>query len=185
MAKTIMIVDDSMSLRQVVGIALKGAGYQVIEGSDGQDGLNKLDGQKIVSSGNRFLLSFRYRKYFRFEELNLTLMYRIHPENRYYFPGQAEGQPEKFNPNLLEISGNYRFRMGRRLYIKGLLDGYISQKSISPISGARMLGLGVAPEMKLNPEMTVLAEFKYYFGGLKNNISISGLNFGIGFVINY
>ena len=47
MAKTIMIVDDSMSLRQVVGIALKGAGYQVIEGSDGQDGLNKLDGQKI------------------------------------------------------------------------------------------------------------------------------------------
>jgi two-component system, chemotaxis family, chemotaxis protein CheY len=47
MPKTIMIVDDSASLRQVVGIALKGAGYDVIEGSDGRDALSKLSGQKI------------------------------------------------------------------------------------------------------------------------------------------
>jgi two-component system chemotaxis response regulator CheY len=47
MGKTIMIVDDSVSLRQVVGIALKSAGYEVIEGSDGEDALSKLSGQKI------------------------------------------------------------------------------------------------------------------------------------------
>ncbi len=47
MSKRIMIVDDSASVRQVVGIALKGAGYEVIEGVDGADALTKLDGQKI------------------------------------------------------------------------------------------------------------------------------------------
>jgi two-component system chemotaxis response regulator CheY len=47
MSKTIMIVDDSASMRDVVGIALKGAGYDVLEGRDGRDALTKLTGQKL------------------------------------------------------------------------------------------------------------------------------------------
>ena len=47
MGKTVMIVDDSASLRMVVGIALRDAGYETLEACDGVDALSKLTGQKV------------------------------------------------------------------------------------------------------------------------------------------
>ena len=41
MAKTILAVDDSGSLRQMLVFTLKAAGYQVVEAVDGRDGLDK------------------------------------------------------------------------------------------------------------------------------------------------
>ncbi|MDJ0391608.1 response regulator [Roseomonas sp. E05] len=41
MTKTILTVDDSASLRQMVRMTLSGAGYAVLEAEDGMDGLTK------------------------------------------------------------------------------------------------------------------------------------------------
>jgi two-component system, chemotaxis family, chemotaxis protein CheY len=43
MAKTILIVDDSSSLRTVVKLSLARAGYEVLEAGDGKEGLAQLD----------------------------------------------------------------------------------------------------------------------------------------------
>jgi len=42
-----MAVDDSASLRQMVGLVLRGGGYQVIESVDAVDALAKLKGQEL------------------------------------------------------------------------------------------------------------------------------------------
>ena len=44
---TILVVDDSISLRQVVAISLQGKGYDVIQAGNGKEALSKLDGTKI------------------------------------------------------------------------------------------------------------------------------------------
>lgn len=41
MSKTILSVDDSASVRQMVKLTLTGAGYQVIQANDGSEGLAK------------------------------------------------------------------------------------------------------------------------------------------------
>lgn len=47
MAKTILIVDDSDSIREVVRFTLENEGYNVLVGVDGKDALKRLDGKTI------------------------------------------------------------------------------------------------------------------------------------------
>jgi two-component system, chemotaxis family, chemotaxis protein CheY len=47
MEKTILIVDDSESIREVVIFTLENAGYKVIPAIDGKDALQYLDGQHL------------------------------------------------------------------------------------------------------------------------------------------
>ena len=47
MSTTILAVDDSTSMRQMVAFTLKGAGYQVVESVNGQEALNKAKAQKF------------------------------------------------------------------------------------------------------------------------------------------
>lgn len=47
MPKTIMVIDDSASMRQMVSFTLKEAGYDVLEAIDGVDALEKIPGASI------------------------------------------------------------------------------------------------------------------------------------------
>lgn len=47
MAKTLLIVDDSASMRQMVSFTLKDAGYEVVAANNGKDALSKIEGTKF------------------------------------------------------------------------------------------------------------------------------------------
>lgn len=39
----VLVIDDSVSMRQMISIVLRGAGHEPVEAIDGQDGISKLD----------------------------------------------------------------------------------------------------------------------------------------------
>ena len=45
--KKVLIVDDSVSMRQMVGFTLREGGFEVIEAEHGQDALDKLKGATV------------------------------------------------------------------------------------------------------------------------------------------
>jgi len=47
MPKTALIVDDSPSIRQMVAFTIKQAGFDVLEGGNGQEALQKVEGKRL------------------------------------------------------------------------------------------------------------------------------------------
>jgi two-component system chemotaxis response regulator CheY len=50
MTRTILVVDDSQTVRQQVSSALQGAGFEVIEAADGVEGLDQLKAHAEVAA---------------------------------------------------------------------------------------------------------------------------------------
>ena len=90
MGKCVMIVDDSSSVRTVVGIALRGAGYEVLEASDGADALKKLGGQKI-----HLIIS----------DVNMPVMDGIEATRRIREVEQRELTPPDDACHIVEVTG--------------------------------------------------------------------------------
>lgn len=45
--RTILVVDDSATIRQMLCFTLRQAGFAVLEATDGQDALERLDGSRV------------------------------------------------------------------------------------------------------------------------------------------
>jgi two-component system, chemotaxis family, chemotaxis protein CheY len=109
---TILAVDDSASMRQMVTFTLKGAGYQVTEAADGQEALTKAKSQQFdliitdvnmpVMDGITFIKNLRGEANYKFTPM---LMLTTESAGDKKMQGKAAGATgwivKPFNPDQL------------------------------------------------------------------------------------
>lgn len=98
MAKNILVVDDSPTMRQMVSFTLRGAGFDVTEAQHGQEALSKIEGRQIdmivtdlnmpVMDGIEFIRQARSLQATRFVPI-LMLTTESQPEKK--MAGKAAG----------------------------------------------------------------------------------------------
>ena len=112
MAKRVLMVDDSMMVRQMVSFTLKEAGFDVVEAEHGQDAMNKLGSNTVdlivtdlnmpVMNGIDFIAGARALPATRYVPI-LMLTTESHPEMKQ--KGKAAGATgwivKPFNPQQL------------------------------------------------------------------------------------
>ncbi len=112
MGKNVLVVDDSTSMRQMVAFTLKSAGFSVVEGANGQEGLQKLDGHKVdlvisdlnmpVMNGIEMIRQIRTRPQYKFTPI---LMLTTESQDTKKTEGKAAGATgwivKPFNPDQL------------------------------------------------------------------------------------
>ena len=112
MNNTALVVDDSTSIRQMVSFTLKESGFDVIEGQNGQDALDKVSGKSIklvvtdlnmpVMDGMTLIRQLRSKPEYKFTPI---LMLTTESQDSKKQEGRAAGATgwivKPFNPEQL------------------------------------------------------------------------------------
>ena len=102
MDKTILVVDDSKSMRQMISFTLKQAGFATLEGSNGEEGLQQLNSQRVdlvltdlnmpVMDGLAFIQQARGCAQYKFTPiLMLTTVSQDSARRKARLPGRQAG----------------------------------------------------------------------------------------------
>lgn len=112
MAKTALVVDDSVSLRQMVAFTMREAGFTVLEGGNGEEALKQVEGKQVsvvitdlnmpVMDGLTLIRTLRSRPAFKFTPI---LMLTTESQEAKKQEGKAAGATgwivKPFNPEQL------------------------------------------------------------------------------------
>jgi two-component system chemotaxis response regulator CheY len=112
MAKTVLVVDDSVSMRQMVSFTMKEAGFDVIEGGNGQEAISRVEGKSVnlvitdlnmpVMDGMTLIRQLRTKNEFKFTPI---LMLTTESQQEKKMEGKAAGATgwivKPFNPDQL------------------------------------------------------------------------------------
>jgi len=145
---------------------------------------DKINDGEIFGAGNKLVANLQFRKYFGFDEFWLFARYRSRAKNDLVVGGVLTPENVKTNPDQVELTGHYRRRFNSRLSTRFIAEGRFYQNTPA-FEGVNLFGAGLAPSLALAENFQLLAQLKYQTGSFKTGASLSGLEAGLGMLVNF
>jgi len=148
-------------------------------------GRDKLDGAAVFTPGNKIAVNMQFRKQFHRSDLSLYGRYRSKGKSEFDIGGVLVPEDEKTDPDQVEVSGTYNMRLNDQVSLAILSEMRFHKETPAPFTGITLIGVGVAPTLKVSDNISVPARFKYLTGKTKDDKTLTGFEAGLGLRIDF
>ncbi len=141
---------------------------------------DKLKDKEIFAAGNKIVVNAQLTHHFGDDELWVFVLYRSRAKSQYAVGESFVTEANRFIPNQFELRAHYEHRLTPTLSGKILLSGGLSGETADRFSGATILGIGLAADIRITSSITVAPVAKYHVGTLKDDVNVNGIMGGVG-----
>jgi hypothetical protein len=143
-------------------------------------GKDTYEGEEIFGAGDKAILNLRLRKYFGYNILYLTGLYRSRAKNDLL----VQNRQIKTIPSNFDLQLQYLMRLSGKTHLSILAQGLRYGESETELSDGYILVAGLIPEFKVTDYFSIQLIGKYNTGEFQNNLSLTGFEIGMGLNLN-
>jgi hypothetical protein len=146
-------------------------------------GSDQLNGNDVFSSGNRLIFNARYRQFFAFNYLTISLLYRNVAID------QLKGtytvlDYEKTTPNQLYIGASYNQRFNSSFSLGYGIFTQIYEETAVYFSGYTIYGASISPQFAISRSFSIPVYLKYAFGSANDKTDLTNFDISAGIKLN-
>lgn len=146
---------------------------------------DKVDGLQIFAPGGKVLAALQYKKYFNLDELFFLVTFRTKAKADIAIGNLLQPLNTRVEPNQGEVLAAYTVHFNKQIAMQFLVEGRFFQQTTAPLSGFNLFGIGIMPEFFLSESVAIPLRIKYVYGKSKTNGKLSGIEAGLGVVVQY
>ena len=144
-------------------------------------GTDVLEGSEIYRPGLKVVGAVQFSKYYEFNRLLLSARYRSLGKSDVSTTfGTIEKGYAKVEPDNAELQAAYTFHLSDQLNLTLGAEGRFYQETVAPLSGAKLAGISVTPDLRLSPAVRIPARLRFQIGSVKGGKSLTGFEAALG-----
>lgn len=145
---------------------------------------DELNGQKVFTAGNRFIVNTLFRQYFGFDAFSINLLYRLISVDKIE-DAPAILDEEKINPNQFYGSLGYFQRISSDFSINYGAFVTLYEETSTYFSGYTMFGLRLSPEFRISQQMRIPLLLRFATASASDKPTLTNFDVGLGIKLNF